>query len=174
MTDIAWTNVTIKLADLNPWRGNPKKSTAKNAKQLQTSFDELGQFQTVAVGPDGEVYDGHQRLSALLAAHGKNYQLEARQSSRPLTEQERRKIAIYSRQIGAWDWDILSGWEPTELTAWGFDNDLLTDWQEDVAALGSFLGNEEALPEDWKEYDESAADDVEFLECPECGHRWPK
>ncbi len=24
------------------------------------------------------------------------------------------------------------------------------------------------------EYDESIADDVEYLECPECGHRWPK
>ena len=27
---------------------------------------------------------------------------------------------------------------------------------------------------DWKEYDESAADDVEYIECPECGHKWPK
>ena len=27
---------------------------------------------------------------------------------------------------------------------------------------------------DWKEYDESAADDVEFNECPECGYKWPK
>jgi len=27
---------------------------------------------------------------------------------------------------------------------------------------------------DWKEYDESTADDVEYNECPECGHKWPK
>ena len=27
---------------------------------------------------------------------------------------------------------------------------------------------------DWKEDDESAADDVEYNECPECGHKWPK
>ena len=27
---------------------------------------------------------------------------------------------------------------------------------------------------DWKEYDESAADDGEDNECPECGHKWPK
>lgn len=26
----------------------------------------------------------------------------------------------------------------------------------------------------FKEYDESAADDVEYHECPACGHRWPK
>jgi hypothetical protein len=29
-------------------------------------------------------------------------------------------------------------------------------------------------PDEWPEYDESAADDVEYLECPECGHTWPK
>jgi hypothetical protein len=26
----------------------------------------------------------------------------------------------------------------------------------------------------FKEYDESAADDVEYHECPACGHKWPK
>jgi len=29
-------------------------------------------------------------------------------------------------------------------------------------------------PDEWREYDESAADDVEFIECPNCGHKWPK
>lgn len=175
MTDITWTNVTASLADLQPWEHNPKTSTKKQAGQLVRSFDELGQFQTIAIGPGGEVYDGHQRLTALLAAHGPGYQVEARQASRPLTDQERRKIAIYSRQIGAWDWDILSGWQPEELMEWGFDGDLLSEWGRDYSNLKDFLGVEdEPLPDDWKEYDESAADDVEFLECPECGHRWPK
>lgn len=34
----------------------------------------------------------------------------------------------------------------------------------------------EAPPPDveFKEYDESVADDVEYIECPECGHKWPK
>lgn len=27
---------------------------------------------------------------------------------------------------------------------------------------------------EFKEYDESVADQVEFCTCPECGHRWPK
>lgn len=27
---------------------------------------------------------------------------------------------------------------------------------------------------EFKEYDESVADDVEYIECPECGHKWPK
>jgi len=147
MSDLSWTNVTVKLSDLIPWGNNPKTSTGKNAQQLQTSRDELGQFQTVAIEPTDkpnvyQVADGHQRLSAWLAKYGKAAEIDARLASRPLTETERRKIAIYSRQIGAWDWDILSGWEPEELTGWGFDVDLLNDWRRDVAALGSFIASE--------------------------------
>jgi hypothetical protein len=27
---------------------------------------------------------------------------------------------------------------------------------------------------EFREYDESVADDVEYITCPECGHKWPK
>lgn len=146
MSDITWTNVTVKLAALIPWDGNPKTSTGKNAAQLTNSFDELGQFQTIAIGPDGEVYDGHQRLSALKAKHGGAYTVDARQSSRPLTDQERRKIAIYSRQIGAWDWGALSSWDAGELMEWGFDEDLLKDWGQDYSNLAEMLSAKDEPP----------------------------
>ena len=43
-------------------------------------------------------------------------------------------------------------------------------WDEDE--IGQMLGG---IPEvEFPEYDESARDDVEWIECPECGHRWPK
>lgn len=145
MTDIKWTSTTAKLGNLKPWGGNPKTSTGKQHDQLTNSFDELGQFQTVAISPTGDVYDGHQRLSALLAKHGKDYEVQALQSSRPLTEQERRKIAIYSRQIGAWDWGALSSWDAGELMEWGFDEDLLKDWGQDYSALSAMLESEETF-----------------------------
>lgn len=153
MSDITWTNVTVKLATLIPWDGNPKTSTGKNAKQLQTSRDELGQFQTVAIEPTDKpdlyrVADGHQRLSAWLAKYGKNSEIDARLASRPLTEQERRKIAIYSRQIGAWDWGALSSWDAGELMEWGFDEDLLKDWGQQYSNLAEMLGaNEINIPD---------------------------
>lgn len=49
------------------------------------------------------------------------------------------------------------------LLATGYDGD-------DVDALLAGL----TVPDTWNEYDESVADDVEYCECPECGHRWPK
>jgi hypothetical protein len=31
------------------------------------------------------------------------------------------------------------------------------------------------IPEvNFAEYDESVADEVEYLQCPRCGHKWPK
>ena len=148
MSDITWTNAVVKLGDLKPWDSNPKTSTKKDARLLLKSWDELGQFQTIAIGPAGDVYDGHQRLSALLTVYGAGYEVEARVSSRDLTEQERKKIALYSRQIGAWDWDILSGFDTAILNDSGFDGDLLKDWKRDVAALDNFLKSEQAEPVD--------------------------
>ena len=83
MTELTWTNITVKLSQLLPWDGNPKTSTAKNAKQLQTSLDELGQFQTVAIEqtdtPDiYSVADGHQRLNAWIIKYGPNSEIAAR------------------------------------------------------------------------------------------------
>lgn len=57
---------------------------------------------------------------------------------------------------------------------------LLSSVQSSEAAVQAMLNdlavNAGIVPPDidWREYDESAADDVEYNECPECGHKWPK
>jgi hypothetical protein len=57
---------------------------------------------------------------------------------------------------------------------------LLSSVQSGEAAVQAMLAelavNAGIVPPDidWKEYDESAADDVEYHECPSCGHKWPK
>jgi DNA modification methylase len=174
---ITWTNVTVKLSQLIPWDGNPKTSTGKNVKQLQTSRDELGQFQTVAIEPTDtpELYrvdDGHQRLNAW-KIDKPHEPIAARLASRPLTEEERRKIAIYSRQIGAWDWDTLSAWDAGELTEWGFDTDLLGDWRRDVAALGDFIeANEEPEESQNAEPQTNRADELREEWGVELGQMW--
>jgi DNA modification methylase len=44
---------------------------------------------------------------------------------------------------GDWDFDILANqWDAAELTNWGFDEDLLKDWQRNSFALGDLLGSE--------------------------------
>lgn len=175
MTDITWQPVTVALSSLTPWERNPKRISKTHAARLLELWERLGQFQTIAIGPGGEVYDGHQRLSVLKAAHGAKYEVQALQSSRALTEKEREELTVAAHvgTVGQFDWDALSGWDAGDLQQWGFDTETLTNWQADIGALREMIDSE--IPDiDFKEYDESIEDEVEFIECPSCGHKFPK
>lgn len=86
MTAPVWTPCTVTLGALKPWAANPRLSTKTQARRLLQSFDKFGQVESIAIGPDNEVYDGHQRLSALLTLHSPDYAIDARRSDRALTE----------------------------------------------------------------------------------------
>jgi hypothetical protein len=45
--------------------------------------------------------------------------------------------------------------------------------QGEIDALIAGLSNVPGPEADGKEYDESVADEVKYLECPECHHKWP-
>jgi hypothetical protein len=150
MSDITWTNARCKISELTPWERNPKAISKRNATRLLEYWQRIGQFQTIAVGPGGEVYDGHQRLSVLRNAYGDSYEIEARQSSRKLTESERAELVALAHvgTTGEWDWDALSSWDAGDLMEWGFDDNLLTDWKRDIASLGNLLESEKPEPGD--------------------------
>jgi ParB-like chromosome segregation protein Spo0J len=62
--------------------------------------------------------------------------------------------------------DILDGIEDIDVDLTGYSVDeLLADIERD---------NPSPPDIEFKEYDESTADDVEFITCPECGHKFPK
>lgn len=141
MADITWTNDTATLGELVPWERNPKRISKAHAERLLAYWRKIGQFQSIAIGPDGEVYDGHQRLSVLMAAFGKGYQVDVRRASRALTEAERQElvIAAHTGTTGQWDWDALSTWDAGDLQAWGMDAELLDGWHTDAGTLREML-----------------------------------
>jgi hypothetical protein len=51
---------------------------------------------------------------------------------------------------------------------------LLGEVAERAGLYAAELGPDEGLGPEFKEYDETVADDVEYITCPSCGHRWPK
>jgi hypothetical protein len=172
---IEWRNVKVKLGALQPWGHNPRSSTKKQAARILESFNAFGQVQTIAVGPAFEVYDGHQRLSALLTMHGAGYEIDARQSARALTDDERRRlvVALHAGAQGEWDWDLLSSWDEGLLKSAGMDDDFLAQMNRDAAAMREMLEGAQEVPA-FKEYDEDVVDEVEFLTCPHCGKTFPK
>ena len=168
---ITWKTITVKLGDLKPWADNPKTITKAAAHRLLASWKEYGQVQTIAVSPSLVVLDGHQRLNTLLAAYGSDYVIDARQSSRELTEDEQKRLVVllHAGAVGSWDWDSLSAWDAPQLMEWGMDSEALAGWKRDVSALGEMIGSEQEPPV-FKEYDETIADNIQVCKCPVCGH----
>jgi len=118
-----WTNVFRKLSDLQPWERNPRQINEKQAERLKESFEDFGQVETIAIGPESEVYNGHQRLNVLMAQHGGDYEIECRQSDRALSEKEREKLTVFLHKgaAGEWDWDVLANeFDLDDLLDWGF------------------------------------------------------
>ena len=142
-----WTNVDVSLGDLKPWDRNPKRISKGHATRLLRLWNDFGQFQNVAIGPGGEVYDGHQRLSVLMAAYGPDYRIAARRSDRELTDAERERLTVEASvgTIGQFNWEELSGWNNDSLQGWGMDSEMLHEWNEGASALRELLNME--LPE---------------------------
>ncbi len=161
---ITWTNERRKLADLIPWEHNPRTIKQKQAERLVDSVETFGQVETLAIGPGNALYNGHQRLSVLAGQYGMDYEVDVRVASRELTERERQQLTVYLHKGAAGEFDF------SELANWGIEDDLLA-WGFEPFELG--MGSE-TLPDEFKEYDESTADDVEMCTCPKCGHEFPK
>ena len=134
-------------------------------------------METLAIGPvngDGKhpLYDGHQRVNVWGGAFGMGLEVNALQSNRPLTDDERHAVPIMLRTAaGALDYDILAGWTDYPITDWGLDADLLQGLKFDIAALGNLIESEEPVesPDEFKEYNEEI--DTDFC-CPKCGYKW--
>jgi len=177
VSDLTWTPDTARLDSLELWERNPKTMSKRRAERLLKSWEDLGQYQTLAVGPGGECYDGHQRIKALRAAgYPGSYEVAVRRASRALTEPERERLIIESTvgTVGALNWDDLAAWDTDGLAEWGLDAEALATWNDDAANLAVMLEAEQeaeevAPPDDFKEYDEDI--ETEHV-CPKCGYRW--
>jgi len=165
MSDLTWTNEIRRLGDLVPWPRNPRRIGDAEAERLKESRKVFDQPQVIVIGPGQEIYDGHQRLKAWADEWGPDLEVAVRVSSQPLTEQERRQLTVLLHRgtMGDWDFEALKDWDVGELLEWGFD-------KEELKVLEPFDPTSIIFPE----YDESVADEVEYIECPKCGHRWPK
>lgn len=129
-----WRTERVRLSELMPWPRNPRKINDAQSARLLNSFDEFGQVELIALGPNREVYNGHQRLKVLSAKHGPDFELEARVCSRELSETEREKLTIYLHKGAAGEFDLellLKEWDPVQLDAWGMPDLNIPDVAED-------------------------------------------
>ena len=152
----------FNIDELTDYYKNPRSLSDKEFKQLKTSLDKFGMIDKPIVNADSAntIIGGHQRKH-VLEASGVT-EIECWIPDRELSDKEVEELNIrLNKNTGSWDFDTLANeFELPDLVEWGFE----------TFELGV---NDEPAP-DFKEYDESVADDVEFIECPNCGHKWPK
>lgn len=131
---LTWEPCRVRLGDLMEWEQNPATIGKAEAARLLESLDQFGQVQALAIDPDNVIVDGHQRKAvwSMSQKYGMDFVADCRRASRMLTEQERRKLAVYLRSgaVGHYDLDALSNWgNYEELISWGMDKSLANSWQ---------------------------------------------
>jgi len=133
LPSITWTNERRRLGDLVPWELNPRLILKDQAARLLQSLKDFGQIHAIAIGPQNQIYDGHQRDAVWAASneYGPTYEVDVRVSSRPLTDKERAKLVVFLHKgtAGDWDWDGLANLpdvDVADLKEWGFSDEELT------------------------------------------------
>ena len=179
---------------MKPYHRNPRQITKKRYARLTDTLARLGDLSGIVHNQrTDEIIGGNQRTAVFgeaseiviteeyeqpdeqgTLAHGFIVWRGKKYAYRLVDwDEETAAEANLAANIGAgdWDWEIFANqWQPAELTAWGFDTDLLTDWRRDVAALGNFLESE-GVPSDLKNTPPpgSGKDIAPEHICPKCG-----
>ena len=175
-----WTPIKIKLGQIIAWEHNPRMSNKAQAQRLIESEKHWGQPMTFAVSPfeNGMVflYDGHQRYSAWLTVYGADYEVDARQCDRFLTEDERLEfvVTMHAGATGSWDWQKLSSFPAPKLIDMGFDEALKKQYDFDALNLKEMILANEETP-DFQPVgieEQGRLDQKKPVICPECGHEF--
>lgn len=165
-----WANRIVGEADVDPATLTPhpqnwRQHNDRQADALTGVLREVGWVQRVIVNErTGHLLDGHLRVALAL---------DARAATVPvvyvdLSEDQEKLVLATLDPIGAM----------AEADA-GVLKALLDEVQSGEAGVQAMLSQlaQDAgiVPPDvtGREYDESVEDEVKYLECPECHHRWP-
>jgi len=169
------------IDDLQPDSENANLGTERGLRMLDDSLREDGAGRSILVDRDGVIVAGNKTLeraadiglpirvvrtdgSELVVVQRTDLDLDGEGD-----DQVRARRMAYRDNRSS---EVSLNWDVEQL---------LADVNAGVDLGGMFrqdeideLLAEAALPEVWPEYDESIADEVEYLECPECGHKFPK
>ena len=171
-----------QVKDFRPATRNANRHTQRGLKALDTSIRNDGWIGAMTAAADGEMIAGSARLETVADALGTDAQpiVVETDGTRPVVvirkdiptadDPRAQRLGLADNRIHALDisWDV-------EVLA-GFDADVIGElWTPaELSDLGQAWADDKAPEVEFKEYDESVADEVEYLICPECGHKWPK
>jgi ParB-like chromosome segregation protein Spo0J len=157
----------LPIDALLPYSRNPRTHSEEQIDQIAASIREFGFTNPILIDGKNGIIAGHGRFAA--AKELGLDQVPCIDLSH-LTDDQRRALVIADNKIalnGGWN-DELLRLELTDLKELGANLELTGFDAMELADI--MLGKDV----EFKEYDESAADDVQLLTCPKCGHTFPK
>jgi ParB-like chromosome segregation protein Spo0J len=155
------------LDALIPFARNPRAHSDDQVAQIAASIREFGFTNPILLDGGNGVIAGHGRLAA---ARQLGLQTVPCIELGHLTEEQKRAYVIADNKLAlnaGWNEELLR-LELTDLKEMGANLQLIGF---DAMELADIMMGKDI---EFKEYDESAADDVQLVTCPKCGHSFPK
>lgn len=126
MEKINWKTERRKIEELKPWEKNPRKFNEKQKKRLKESLEKFNLAEPIVINKDGTVIGGHFRLKVLKEMGVK--EVDVRVPDRELTEKEVEELNLrLNKNLGEWDWDLLSNFDEELLKNVGFEDEELDE-----------------------------------------------
>ena len=169
-----------KLDDFQIQNRNVNRHTRKGMERLEASMHENGWIGAITAAADGEIFDGSARRETLENTLNTDPIVVESDGTRPIIikrmdipnalDPRAIRLGIAANKIAA---DNLA-WDADEIAALNLESPELLKNLFDDTELMDLLASITPPDVEFKEYDESTADDVKYHECPECGHRFPQ
>lgn len=168
-----------KIVDFQPDKANANVGTQRGRRVLDHSIGKLGLGRSILVDKHGNVISGNKAQEVALdlgledaivvKTRGDKLVVVQREDLDLYEDETARQLAYADNRAGEMglDWNIEQ--MVADLDA-GLDLDSIFGDDE----LKEMLEGLSIDGVEFKEDDESVADEVEFITCPECGHKWPK
>ena len=165
--------------DLTPDARNANKGTVRGRAMIEASIRECGAGRSIVVDKEGRVIGGNKTLEVVeelglpvivVPSDGKTLVVVQRTDLDLENDPRARRLAYLDNRTT----DVDLEWDAETIAAdleAGFELGDLFDAQDMSKILD---GAADAILDDGKEYDESVENEVEYITCPQCGHKWPK
>lgn len=167
----------MKISDLTQDPANANTGTERGRYLLEHSLRSYGAGRSILLDKEGRVIAGNKTLEVaadiglveveIVHTDGTKLVAVQRDDLDLMEGDTARELAYADNRAG----EVGLAWNPEQIK---IDLDAGLDLgamfrDEEIAVI---LSDVSAVV--FPEYDESIADEVEYNECPECGHKWPK
>lgn len=160
----------VDIAELKPYDKNPRIIGNDAIDAVAASIKQFGFRQPIVVDENNVIIAGHTRYKAALKLNIAVVPIHVAVGLTPEQIKAYRIADNRLNELSRWDYDTLA--EELAVIAESSLDMTVLGW--DKLELDRLLGNEGVTVKARGDLDETIANDVKMIECPECGHKFPK